>query len=114
VVLPLPIRVKNHICMSRGVQVTYATWQAMTRIVAGVGDPVQRTVHKDTSIVGFLVEPQNKGQQFASGLTSKPFSRVSWLSFKTKVNSLLVVWPQKHWIRFLGLGLKAGSFGLVI
>jgi hypothetical protein len=32
-----------HICLSRGVQVTGAAWRAVTRIVAGVGDLVQRT-----------------------------------------------------------------------
>jgi hypothetical protein len=63
---------------------------------------------------------------------------VSWLSLKTKVDGLSVVWPQNHWDGFLrfglktggndflvepqnqggggfpGLGLKTGSYGLVI
>jgi hypothetical protein len=30
------------------------------------------TVHVETRSVGFLVETQNQGQQFISGLTSKP------------------------------------------
>jgi hypothetical protein len=34
---------ENHICLSRGVQVAGAAWHAATRIVAGVGDLVQRT-----------------------------------------------------------------------
>jgi hypothetical protein len=34
--------VKNHICLSRGVQVIGAAWWAATRIVARVGDLVQR------------------------------------------------------------------------
>jgi hypothetical protein len=33
---------ENHVCLSRGVQVAGATWRAATRIVAGVGDLVQR------------------------------------------------------------------------
>jgi hypothetical protein len=65
-------------------------------------------------------------------------ARVSWLSLKTKVDSLLVVWPQNYWNGFLrfglktvgdgflvelqnqgaggfpGLGLKTGNYGLVI
>jgi hypothetical protein len=65
-------------------------------------------------------------------------ARVSWLSLKTKVDGLSVVWPQNHWDSFLwfglktsgngflvepqnpggggfpGLGLKTGSYGLVI
>jgi hypothetical protein len=36
-------RLENHICFSRGVQVAGAAWRAATRIVAGVGDLVQRT-----------------------------------------------------------------------
>jgi hypothetical protein len=40
--------------------------------------------------------------------------RVSWLSIKTKVKGLLVVWPQNHWVGFPSLGLKIGSYGLVI
>jgi hypothetical protein len=33
----------NHVCLSRGVQVTGAVWRAAIRTVAGVGDLVQRT-----------------------------------------------------------------------
>jgi hypothetical protein len=34
---------ENRVCLSRGVQVTCAVWRAATRIMAGVGDLVQRT-----------------------------------------------------------------------
>jgi hypothetical protein len=40
--LPL-FRLENRVCLSRGVQVAGAAWRAMMRIVAGVGDLVQRT-----------------------------------------------------------------------
>jgi hypothetical protein len=36
-------RSKNRVCLSRGVQVAGAAWRATMRIVAGVGDLVQRT-----------------------------------------------------------------------
>jgi hypothetical protein len=36
-------RVENRVCLSRGVQVVGAVWRAVTRIMAGVGDLVQRT-----------------------------------------------------------------------
>jgi hypothetical protein len=39
--LPL-FRSENRVCLSRGVQVVGATWHAVTRTVAGVGDQVQR------------------------------------------------------------------------
>jgi hypothetical protein len=44
-------RSENHICLSRGVQVVGAAWRAATRIVAGVGDLVQRTGDGRTSWV---------------------------------------------------------------
>jgi hypothetical protein len=34
---------ENHVCLSHGVQVASVAWRAMTRIVARVGDLVQRT-----------------------------------------------------------------------
>jgi hypothetical protein len=34
---------ENHVCLSRGVQVAGAAWCAVTRIMAGVGDLMQRT-----------------------------------------------------------------------
>jgi hypothetical protein len=33
------------------------------------------TVHVETRSAGFLVEPQNQGQRFVSGLASKPLGR---------------------------------------
>ena len=115
-VLPLSLfRVENRACLSHGVQMIGATWQAATRIMAGVGDLVQRTgdgqaqveyslarrsrgqvtqcmvcnMHVETRSAGFLVEPQNQGRRFVSGLAY-------------------------HWVRFHGLGLKTDSYGLVI
>jgi hypothetical protein len=38
-------------------------------------------------------------------------ARVSWLSLKTKVDSLIVVCPQKHWDSFLQFGLKTSGDG---
>jgi hypothetical protein len=33
---------ENHVCLSRGVQATGATWRAAMRTMVGVGDLVQR------------------------------------------------------------------------
>jgi hypothetical protein len=60
------------------------------------------TVHVEMRSTGFLVEPQNQGRRFESGLGSKPLGQFS------------LFWPQNRWLRFLGLGLKIGSSGLVI
>jgi hypothetical protein len=35
-------RLENRVCLSRGVQMADAAWRAATRIVAGIGDLVQR------------------------------------------------------------------------
>jgi hypothetical protein len=40
-------------------------------------------------------------------------AHVSWLSLKTKVDSLSVVWRQNHWDGFLRFGLKTGGDGFL-
>jgi hypothetical protein len=60
------------------------------------------TVQVETRSVGFLVEPQNQGRWFVSGLASKPLERFS------------PVLPQNRWLRFPSLGLKTDSYSLVI
>jgi hypothetical protein len=59
-------------------------------------------VHMKMGSACFLVEPQNQGLQFGSGLTSKPLVRFS------------PVGPQNRWLKFHCLGLKTGSSGLII
>jgi hypothetical protein len=112
--------VENYVCLPLGVQVTCAVWRAAMSIVAGVGDLVLRnrdgqaqvrysvtgwsrdrmvlctvcTMHMKMRSTGFLIEPQNQGRRFVSGLISKPLWR------------FLLVWPQNLWRRFLGLASK--------
>jgi hypothetical protein len=43
------------------------------------------TVHVEMRSAGFLVEPQNQGRQFVSGLATKPLGLFS------------PVWPQNPW-----------------
>jgi hypothetical protein len=52
------------------------------------------TVHKDVRSAGFLVEPQNQGRRFVSGLASKPLGRISRFGF------------QNQQLQFGDLGLK--------
>jgi hypothetical protein len=42
-------------------------------------------VHVETRSMSFLVEPQNQGRRFVSGLASKPQGQFSQ------------VWPQNRW-----------------
>jgi hypothetical protein len=51
-VFPLHLfHLENRVCLSCGVQVASAAWRAATRIMAGVGDLVQRTGDGRTSQV---------------------------------------------------------------
>jgi hypothetical protein len=84
------------------------------------------TWYVETRSAGFLVEPQNQGRRFVSGLASKPVATV----FASLASKLVVtVSPglaSKPAVGFLvesqnqggggfpGLGLKTGSSGLVM
>jgi hypothetical protein len=53
------------------------------------------TVHVKMRSVSFLVEPQNQGRRFVSGLASKSLGQfLISLGLKTDGDGLLVVWPQ--------------------
>jgi hypothetical protein len=54
-------------------------------------------VHKETRKAILLVEPQNHGRRFVSGLVSKPLGQ------------FLPIWTQNWWCGFLGLALKPRS-----
>jgi hypothetical protein len=76
--------------------------------------------------MGFLVEPQDQGRRFVSGLTSKPVATVSsglaskpaatvFAGLASKPAVGFLVEPQNQGSGgFPGLGLKTGSSGLVI
>jgi hypothetical protein len=56
------VSLENHVCLSCGVQVASAAWRAMTRIVAGVGDLVQRAGDGRTcQVLGGLVVERSGG-----------------------------------------------------
>jgi hypothetical protein len=81
------------------------------------------TVHMEIRSPGFLVEPQNQGRQFVSGLTSKSLGWFSlgwpqtrWQQFspvwpQNQWRQFLLVWPQNRCLGFLDLNLKTGSYG---
>jgi hypothetical protein len=76
------------------------------------------TVHVETRSTGFLVESQNQGRWFVSGLISKPLRQfISGLASKPAAMvscglaskpAVTVSWfgPQNRWVRFGDLGLK--------
>jgi hypothetical protein len=84
------------------------------------------TWHVETRSTGFLVEPQNQGRRFVSGLASKPLGRFSPVWPQNWWRRFLPVWPQNRLSGFLvepqnqggggfpGLSLKTDSSGLVI
>jgi hypothetical protein len=124
-------RLENHVCLSRGVQVSGAAWRAATRTVTGrsrvrVAPCAVCTCHVETRSANFLVEPQNQGRRFVSGLASKPAATVfSCLASKlvatvspglaSKPTVSFFVEPQNQGGGgFPGLCLKIGSSCLVI
>jgi hypothetical protein len=61
-----------------------------------------------------LVEPQNQGRWFVSGLASKSVATISPGLTSKRVVGLLVEPQNQGGGGFLGLGLKTGTYGLVI
>jgi hypothetical protein len=54
-------------------------------------------VHEETRSASFLVEPQNQGRRFVSGLASKSLRRfLISLGLKIDGGGLSVVLPQNH------------------
>jgi hypothetical protein len=98
---------RNHICLSRGVYVTSATWRVATRIYVEVEDMLQRT-EDGQSQAGYSVVGVSGGREvgwrrvWSAPCTRRWGARVSWLSLKIKIDI------------FSGLSLKIDSCGLVI
>jgi hypothetical protein len=81
----------------------------------------------ETRSASFLVDPQNQGRRFVSGLASKPLGRFLAVWPQNLLRRFSSVWPQNWWRLFFsvwpqnqgggwfpGLSLKTGSSGLVI
>jgi hypothetical protein len=69
------------------------------------------TIHVETRSAGFLVEPQNQGPQFVSGLVSKPLGRFSLVGLKTGGDGFLQFGLKTGGDGFLLFGLKTGGDG---
>jgi hypothetical protein len=68
----------------------------------------------ETRSASFLVEPQNQGRRFVSGLASKSRGRFLQFGLKTGGGGFLVEPENQGGGGFLGLGLKTGSYDLMI
>jgi hypothetical protein len=92
--------------------VTYIGYSVAGRSRDGVTPCAICTVYKETRSTGFLVEHQNQGRRFVSGLASKPLGQfVSGLTSKPMgrfvsglvskpLGRFFSVWPQNQWRRF--------------
>jgi hypothetical protein len=102
VVLPLfLVSLENRICLSRGVQVVSSAWRAATRIMAGVGNLVQRTGDGRTGrVLGDRVIKMSSdavcGLHQARGDEERRF--LSWAS--KRLGRFSPVWPHNRWRRF--------------
>jgi hypothetical protein len=98
VILSLSLfHVENHVCLSRGVQVTGAAWRVVMKIMAGVGDLVQRTgdghtgqildgqtIGRSVDTVRGLYHAWRDEERMFLGWASKPWSTVcQWFFLKT-------------------------------
>jgi hypothetical protein len=92
------------------VQVAGAAWRAVTRVMAGVGDLVQRTedgrigrvlggraIERSGSTVYGLHRARGDEERGFLGCVSKPRSTVcEWFVLKT-TPTVSPVWPQNRW-----------------
>jgi hypothetical protein len=67
------------------------------------------TWHVETRSTGFLVEPQNQGRRFVSGLTSKPLRQFSLVGLKTSGDGFLQFGLKTGGDSFSHFGLKTGG-----
>jgi hypothetical protein len=71
-------------------------------------------VHMKRKSAGFLVETQNQGRRFVSGLASKPLRPFSPLWPQNRWRRFSFIWHQNRWLGFSSLGLKTDSSDLMI
>jgi hypothetical protein len=125
------VHLENRVFLSCGVQVVGATWRAAMRIIAGVGDLVQRTrdghtgwvlgdraIEKSSGAVCGLHRARGDEECGFLGWASKLRSTVClWFGLKTtgmvfsglaskSVATVCPVSPQNQWQRFLGWASK--------
>jgi hypothetical protein len=93
----------------RGSWQEYETWCKGLGMVAQVGYSVAVRsrgrvascavfpLHVETRSAGFLVEPENQGRRFVSGLASKPLGRFLAVWPQNLLGRFLPVWPQNWW-----------------
>jgi hypothetical protein len=72
------------------------------------------TIERSGDAVCSLYHAQGDKECEFLDLASKPRSMVSPGLVSKPVATVLVVWPQNYSLKFPSLGLKTGSYGLVI
>jgi hypothetical protein len=114
---------ENRVCLSRGVQVAGAAWRSVTRIVAGVGDLMQRTgdgrtgqvlgnraIERSGGAVGGLHRACGDMERGFLGRALKPRSMVcEWFGLKTTRTVFLWFDLKSSGDGFLQFGLKTSG-----
>jgi hypothetical protein len=134
------VLLENRVCLSRGVQMADVAWCAAMRIVAEVGDLVQRTTDRRTGRVlgGRAIErsggamcglhyPRGDEERGFLGRASKPMLMVcEWFDLKATrtvcecfdLKTTRTVcewfWPQNYSDGFLQFDLKTGGSGFSV
>jgi hypothetical protein len=83
-------------------------WSSRGRVLGG------RMIRRSDDVVCGLHRGQRDEEPKFLGSASKPRLMVSPGLASKSVAMVLVVWPQNHSFGFPSLGLKIGSYGLVI
>jgi hypothetical protein len=83
-------------------------WSSTDRVLGG------RTIERSSDSVCGLYRTQGDEECGFLGSVSKPRSMVSPGLASKLVATVLVALPQNHSLGFLDMGLKIGSYGLVI
>jgi hypothetical protein len=83
-------------------------WSSTGRVLSG------RTIEGSSDTVCDLHRAHGDEERGFLSLASKPRSTVSRGLTSKSVVTVVMICPQNHSLRFPSLGLKTGSFGLVI
>jgi hypothetical protein len=95
-------------CRSRRPGAEDRGWSNIGRLLGGW------TIERSEDILCGLHRAQGDEERGFLGSASKPRLTVSPDLTSKSVAIVLVIWPQSHLLGFLGLGLKIGSYSLVI
>jgi hypothetical protein len=86
------VYVENYVCLSRGVQVAGVAWRAVMKIMAGVGDLVQRTGDDHTGQVLSGRTIERSGDTMCGLHHARENEECGFLGWASKLRSIVCQW----------------------